>query len=42
MAIGDVGEDPSLGGLVDEVPVLDIQDRDDRAGCLMNDSVDHL
>jgi hypothetical protein len=39
-AVDDIGEDPPLGRLVDERPVLDVQDRDDRAPGLVDDPVD--
>jgi anti-sigma B factor antagonist len=42
MAIGDVGEDASLGGLVDERPILHVEDGDHRARGLVNDPVDQL
>jgi hypothetical protein len=42
MPVRDVGEDAPLRGLVDERPILHIQDRDDRTGSLVHDPVDHL
>jgi hypothetical protein len=40
--VRDVGEDAAFGGLVDELPVLHIEDGDHRAGRLVHDPVDQL
>src|SRR6185437_6554952 len=41
-AVGDVGEDAAFGGLVDEVAVVGLEDRDHGAGCLADDLVDQV
>ena len=40
IGIDDVGEDADLGGVVDEVGIFDVEQRDDRAAAFLDDLAD--